>query len=87
MTLTGYRPAMILPWCSVENNATVNVMRTNSERKVLGAPGPLRIMVYTGPVVTGVGFIGVMMAVVLFCEIKDGYLIAILPTKGEIRKI
>ena len=30
----------------------------------------------------GVGFFGVTMTVVLFCEIKDKYLMAILPTKG-----
>ena len=87
MTLTGYKPALILPWYGVENNVTVNETRTKPERKVLGEPGPFRIMVYTGPVVMGVGFFGVMMAVVLFCEIKDRYLMAILPTKGEIRKI
>ena len=87
MTLTGYKPALILPWYTVENNNTVNETRTNSERKVLGEPGPLRIMVYTGPIIMGVGFFGIMMAVVLFCEIKDRYLMAILPTKGEIRKI
>ena len=44
-------------------------------------------MVYTGPVVTGVGFFGVMMALVLFCAIIDRFLMAILPIKGEIRKI
>ena len=87
MTLIGYKPALILPWYTVENNNTVNETRTNSERKVLGEPGPFRIMVYTGPIIMGVGFFGVMMAVVLFCEIKDRYLMAILPTKGEIRKI
>ena len=86
MTLTGYKPALILPWYTVENNTTDNETQTNSERKVLGEPGPLRIMVYTGPIIMGVGFFGVMMAVGLFCEIKDRYLMAILPTKGEIRK-
>ena len=35
----------------------------------------------------GVGFFGVTMTVVLFCEIKDKYLMAILPTKGQVRKI
>ena len=55
----------------------------------MGEPGPFRIMVhvYTGPIIMGIGFFGVMMAVVMFCEIKDRYLMAILPTKGEIRKI
>ena len=86
MTLTGYKPALILPWYTVENNTTDNETQTNSERKVLGEPGPLRIMVYTGPIIMGVGFFGVMMAVGLFCEIKDRYLMAILPTKCEIRK-
>ena len=86
MTLTGYKPALILPWYTVENNTTVKETRTNSDRKVLGEPGPLRIMVYTGPIIMGVGFFGVIMAVVLFCEIKDRYLMAILPTKSEIMK-
>ena len=87
MTLTGYKPSLILPRLDVENNITVNETRTNSERKVMGEPGPFRIMVYTGPIIMGIGFFGVMMAVVLFCEIKDRYLMAILPTNGELRKI
>ena len=87
MTLTGYKPGLILPWYAEESNVTANKTHADSEPKVLGEPGPFRIMVYTGPIVMGVGFFGVMMAVVLFCEIKDRYLMAILPTKGEVRKI
>ena len=88
MTLTGYKPALLLPWYAEENNVTsTNETNEESGSEVLGEPGPLRIMVYTGPILMGVGFFGVMMAVVLFCEIKDRYLMAILPTKGQVRKI
>ena len=88
MTLTGYKPALLLPWYAEENKVkTKNETNKQSESEVLGEPGPLRIMVYTGPILMGVGFFGVMVAVVLFCEIKDRYLMAILPTKGQIGKI
>ena len=86
-TLTGYKSSVILPWYSEDENVTINETLTNLERKVLGEPRPFRSMVYTGPVVTGVGFFEVMMALVLFCAIKDRFLMAILPIKGEIRKI
>ena len=88
MTLTGYKPALLLPWYAVVNKVTTtNETNKKSESEVLGKPGPLRIMVYTGPILMGVGFFGVMIAVVLFCEIKDRYRMAILPTKGQVRKI
>ena len=86
-TLTGYKPSLILHWYSEDKNVTINETHTNLERKVLGEPRHFRSMVYTGPVVTGVGFFGVMMALVLFYAIKDRILMAILPIKSEIRKI
>ena len=88
MTLTGYKPALLLPWYAVVNKVTTtNETNKKSESEVLGKPDPLKIMVYTGPILMGVGFFGVMIAVVLFCEIKDRYRMAILPTKGQVRKI
>lgn len=88
MTITGYKPAILLPWYSAGFNFTTrNESYKNSVSDVLGEPGPLRIMIYTGPVLMGIGFFGVMMAVVLFCEIKDRYLMKILPIKRQANKI
>ena len=89
MTIIGYKPAIILPWYVSVDNATRNETNTDptSVPKVLGEPGPLRVMVYIGPILMGIGFFSVMMAIVLFCEIKDRYLMNILPAKGHENRI
>ena len=87
MTITGYKPALILPGYTSVDNATRNETEPTAVPKLLGEPGPLRVMVYIGPVLMGIGVFSVMMAIVLFCEIKDRYLMNILPSKGQEKKI
>ena len=80
MTIIGYKPGILLPWYRGENYTyQSNTTEPTSVRNVLGEPGPLRILVYIGPICMGVGFFGMMMSIVLFCEIKDRYLNNIKP--------
>ena len=87
MTIIGYKPALLLPGYTSINNTTRNASEPTAIPRLLGEPGPLRIMVYIGPVLMGIGVFGVMMAIVLFCEIKDRYLLNILPSKEQERKM
>lgn len=81
MTIIGYKPSILIP-AYRSSNETVNnteTYETSAVPSVLGSPGPLRVLVYIGPIIMGLGVFSMMVAVVLFCEIKDRYFNNILP--------
>lgn len=80
MTIIGYKPSILLPWYhSVNQTTRVNETEPSAIPSVLGEPGPLRVLVYVGPILMGIGVFAMMVAIVLFCEIKDRYFNNILP--------
>ncbi|KAL4236226.1 hypothetical protein ACF0H5_004613 [Mactra antiquata] len=86
MTIIGYKPSILLPAYRTSNDtvnntseSTSSIAETSAVPSVLGSPGPLRILVYIGPILMGLGVFSMMVAVVLFCEIKDRYFNNILP--------
>jgi hypothetical protein len=80
MTIIGYKPSILLPWYHTLNETSiVNETNPSAIPSVLGEPGPLRVLVYFGPILMGLGVFSMMVAIVLFCEIKDRYFNNILP--------
>ncbi|XP_045159603.1 uncharacterized protein LOC123524998 [Mercenaria mercenaria] len=80
MTIIGYKPSILLPWYhSINQTSQVNETNPSAIPSVLGEPGPLRVLVYFGPILMGIGVFSMMVAIVLFCEIKDRYFNNILP--------
>lgn len=80
MTIIGYKPSILLPWYhSINQTSQLNDTNPSAIPSVLGEPGPLRVLVYIGPILMGIGVFSMMVAIVLFCEIKDRYFNNILP--------
>ncbi|XP_052777227.1 uncharacterized protein LOC128214673 [Mya arenaria] len=90
MTIIGYKPGILLPWYRSANQTNINVTNVTEPSavpSVLGEPGPLRVLVYIGPILMGLGVFSMMVSIVLFCEIKDRYFNNIIPkTMPEQRK-
>lgn len=80
MTIIGYKPSIILPWYRSSNESDFyNATEPSAVPRILGEPGPLRVLVYIGPILMGLGAFSMMVAIVLFCEIKDRYFNNIVP--------
>lgn len=80
MTIIGYKPSILLPWYRSANETSyVNVTEPSAVPHILGEPGPLRVLVYIGPILMGLGAFAMMVSIVLFCEIKDRYFNNIVP--------
>lgn len=80
MTIIGYKPSIMLPWYRSHNDTSfTNVTEPSAIPRLLGEPGPLRVLVYIGPILMGLGAFSMMVSIVLFCEIKDRYFNNIVP--------
>ena len=85
MSFVGYNPEVFAgPNTSGEEVVLRNVS-TNGTYLALKSPdtGPSRLkaLTYIGPVFMGIGFFVMMVAAVLYCEIKDKYVTSVLPRK------
>ena len=80
MTIIGYKPSILLPWYNANNHtSSTNSTEPSAIPRLLGEPGPLRVLVYIGPILMGLGAFAMMVSIVLFCEIKDRYFNNIVP--------
>ncbi|XP_033738367.1 uncharacterized protein LOC117325946 [Pecten maximus] len=94
LCLMGYNPGKFLGYSAkTTNNLNSNISSANiTEPTVLVSTAPelpnLKVLTYIGPVFMGIGFFVMMVAVVLYCEIKDKYVTHILPDRDvkQLRK-
>ncbi|XP_060078139.1 uncharacterized protein LOC132557636 [Ylistrum balloti] len=94
LCLMGYNPGKFLGYSTKTTNTfNSNISSTNiTEPSVLVSSAPdlpnLKVLTYIGPVFMGIGFFVMMVAVVLYCEIKDKYVTHILPDRDvkQLRK-
>ncbi|XP_069127356.1 uncharacterized protein [Argopecten irradians] len=87
LCLMGYNPGRFLGYSAkTTNSLNSNLSSANiTEPTVFVSTAPdlpnLKVLTYIGPVFMGIGFFVMMVAVVLYCEIKDKYVTHILPDR------
>ncbi|OWF36055.1 uncharacterized protein LOC110442167 [Mizuhopecten yessoensis] len=94
LCLMGYNPGKFLGYSAKTTNIlNPNISSANiTEPTLLVSTAPeipnLKVLTYIGPVFMGIGFFVMMVAVVLYCEIKDKYVTHILPDRDvkQLRK-
>lgn len=87
LCLMGYNPGRFLGYSA----KTTNIVNPNSSTANITEPTVLvstasdlpnlKVLTYIGPIFMGIGFFVMMVAVVLYCEIKDKYVTHILPER------
>ncbi|XP_048763618.1 uncharacterized protein LOC125671773 [Ostrea edulis] len=78
MSFIGYNPSKFLGITEEDKTKVLNSNGTDNTIGAVSAEG-LKILAYVGPVFMGVGFFVMIIAVVLYCEIKEKYVCNILP--------
>lgn len=80
----GYNPGIVLNRTVSDfsvNSSHINLTTYPSVIESSGHYSPLKSLAYVGPVLMGFGFFVLMVAVVLYCEIKDKFVQKIIPKR------
>ncbi|XP_062572671.1 uncharacterized protein LOC134234609 [Saccostrea cucullata] len=79
MSFIGYNPRAFL---GIPEEDHTNRFRSNVTDTTAVSVEGLKVLAYVGPVFMGVGFFVMIIAVVLYCEIKEKYVCNILPQQN-----